>query len=95
MARLHGFAPNEAGIALAFASIVRVLRWLGQVTLTIVPIVTSAGRIHAHVVDAPDAITQELNQCMRLVNVAASRRTVRGARQSAAARRREDDLRRA
>ena len=42
--------------------------------LIIVPIVTCAARIHAHVVDAPDAITQELNQCLRLVNVAASRR---------------------
>jgi len=38
------------------------------------PIVTCAGRIHAHIVDAPDAITQEVNQCLRLVNVAASRR---------------------
>jgi hypothetical protein len=39
-----------------------------------VPVVTTAARIHAHVVDAPDAITQELNQCLRLVKVAASRR---------------------
>lgn len=39
-----------------------------------VPIVTFAARIHAHVVEAPDAITQELNQCLRLVKVAASRR---------------------
>jgi hypothetical protein len=37
-------------------------------------IVTSAARIHAHVVDAPDTITQQLNQRLRLVNVAASRR---------------------
>ncbi|MBW8838261.1 MAG: hypothetical protein JF602_00145 [Gemmatimonadetes bacterium] len=42
--------------------------------LMIAPIVTCAARIHAHVVDAPDAITQEVNQCLRLVNVAASRR---------------------
>jgi hypothetical protein len=39
-----------------------------------VPVVTCAARIHAHVVDAPDAIAQELNQCLRLVKVAASRR---------------------
>jgi hypothetical protein len=51
-----------------------VLRWLAQATLIMVPIVTCAARIHAHVVDAPDTITQELNQCLRLVNVAASRR---------------------
>jgi hypothetical protein len=42
--------------------------------LIMVPVVTTAARIHAHVVDAPDAITQELNQCLRLVKVAASRR---------------------
>jgi hypothetical protein len=72
--QLHGFPRNPAGIALAFVSMVRVLRWLGEATLIIVPIVTSAARIHAHVVDAPDTITQELNQCIRLVNVAASRR---------------------
>jgi hypothetical protein len=44
------------------------------VTLIVLPIATCAARIHAHVVEAPDAITQELNQCLRLVNVAASRR---------------------
>jgi hypothetical protein len=53
---------------------VRVLRWLAQATLMMMPMVTCAARIHAHVVDAPDTITQELNQCLRLVNVAASRR---------------------
>ena len=73
--RLHGFPRNLAGIAFASASTVRVLRWLGEVTLIIVPIVTSAARIHAHVVDAPDTITQELNQCIRLVNVASRRLT--------------------
>jgi hypothetical protein len=55
-------------------STVRVLRWLARVVLIMVPIVTCAVRIHGHVVEAPDAITQELNQCLRLVNVAASRR---------------------
>jgi hypothetical protein len=34
---------------------------------------TSAARLHAHTVDAVDA-TQEMNRCLRLVNVAASRR---------------------
>jgi hypothetical protein len=53
---------------------VRVLFGVARVILTIAPIVTCAARIHAHVVVAPDAITQELNQCLRLVNVAASRR---------------------
>jgi hypothetical protein len=71
---VRGFPRNHAGIALACASTVRVVRRLAQVTLMLVPIVTCAARIHAHVVDAPDTITQELNQCLRLVNVAASRR---------------------
>lgn len=53
---------------------VRLLRWIARVTLILVPIVISAARIHTHVVEAPDAITQELNQCLRLVNLAASRR---------------------
>jgi hypothetical protein len=53
---------------------VRVIRRLARVVLISMPIVTCAARIHAHVVDAPDAITQEVTQCLRLVKVAASRR---------------------
>jgi hypothetical protein len=55
-------------------STVPVLRRLARVVLIMVPVVTCAVRIHAHAVEAPDAITQELNQCLRLVKVAASRR---------------------
>jgi len=53
---------------------VGVLRWLVRVILIVVPLVTCAARIRSHLVVAPDAITQEVNQCLRLVNVAASRR---------------------
>jgi hypothetical protein len=53
---------------------VRLLCSVARVLLMMMPVVTCAARIHAHVVDAPDAITQEVNQCLRLVNVAASRR---------------------
>jgi len=53
---------------------VRLLCSFARVLLMMMPVVTCAARIHAHVVVAPDAITQELNQCLRLVNVAASRR---------------------
>jgi len=53
---------------------VRVLGGVARIILIIAPIVTCAARIHAHVIDAPDTITQEVNQCLRLVNVAASRR---------------------
>jgi len=48
---------------------VRVLCGVARIILIIAPIVTCAARIHAHVIDAPDTITQELNQCLRLVNV--------------------------
>ena len=37
-------------------------------------IATSAARLHAHHGDAPDALAQEVNRCLRLVKVAASRR---------------------
>jgi len=53
---------------------VRVLRSIARVALMIVPVVTCAARIHTHTVDAPDAMTQEVNRCLRLVRVAASRR---------------------
>jgi hypothetical protein len=70
---MRGFHRNRAGIELAFVSTVRVLRSVVRVVLITVPVVTCAARIHAHVVDTPDAM-QELNRCLRLVTVAASRR---------------------
>jgi len=59
---------------LPWPSAVRLLGWLSRVLLISGAIVTCAVSIHAHVVEAPEAITQEVNQCLRLVNVAASRR---------------------
>jgi hypothetical protein len=35
---------------------------------------TGAVRAHAHAFDPPDALTQDLNRCMSLVRIAASRR---------------------
>jgi hypothetical protein len=35
---------------------------------------TSASRVHGHTSEAPDAVTQEVNRCLNLVRVAASRR---------------------
>jgi hypothetical protein len=67
-------STGSHGHRACLASTVRVLCGVARLILIIAPIVTCAARIHAHVVDAPDAITQELNQCLRLVNVAASRR---------------------
>jgi len=35
----------------------------------------SAGRLHAHTVAGPGAVTQELNRCLMMVRIAATRRT--------------------
>jgi hypothetical protein len=35
----------------------------------------SAGRLHAHTVAGPGAVTQEINRCLMIVRIAASRRT--------------------
>ena len=38
------------------------------------PLVASAGRVHAHTVAGPGAITQEMNRCLMMVRIAATRR---------------------
>jgi len=35
----------------------------------------SAGRLHAHTVASPGAVTQEINRCLMIVRIAATRRT--------------------
>jgi hypothetical protein len=35
----------------------------------------SAGRLHAHTVASPSAVTQEINRCLMIVRIAATRRT--------------------
>lgn len=55
------------GMAVGFRSFVRA-------ALMMVPLVSCAARIHAHVLDAPDMLTQDVNRCLSLVRVAASRR---------------------
>jgi hypothetical protein len=47
---------------------------IGRAALTLMLLLTSASRVHAHTTDAPDAVTQEVNRCLNLVRVAASRR---------------------
>jgi hypothetical protein len=44
-----------------------------RLALTVMTLVGSATRLHAHHADAVDA-TQEMNRCLRLVNVATARR---------------------
>lgn len=48
------------------------------------PLVVSAGRVHAHTVASPCALTQEMNRCLMMVRIAATRRA--GSPQKAAAR---------
>jgi hypothetical protein len=42
--------------------------------LILLPLTTTATRLHAHALGAPDVATQEMNRCLRLVKIAASRR---------------------
>ena len=44
-----------------------------RLALSLIVLVGSATRLHAHHADAVDA-TQEMNRCLRLVNVATARR---------------------
>jgi hypothetical protein len=50
----------------------------GPLTRTVVILVflmTGGVRAHAHAFDPPDALAQDLNRCMSLVRIAASRRS--------------------
>lgn len=69
-------ALNFAGIALALSSSVR-LPLIARVVMFTVPLLTCAGRIHARAVESPDRMTQEVNRCLNMVRVAASRRQAR------------------
>jgi len=44
-----------------------------RLALSVIALVGSATRLHAHHADAVDA-TQEMNRCLRLVNMATARR---------------------
>ena len=58
---------------LAFA--VRVfIRFATRTALILIPLTTSAARLHAHTVQTPVSVTQELNRCLFLVRSATSRR---------------------
>jgi len=61
------------GTPLAFP--VRVfLRFATRTALILIPLTTSAARLHAHTVQTPVSVTQELNRCLLLVRSATSRR---------------------
>jgi len=45
-----------------------------RVTLMLMPLMASTARLHAHSADTPIAVTQELNRCLTMVRIAATRR---------------------
>jgi len=50
------------------------LRFATRTALILIPLTTSAARLHAHTVQTPVSVTQELNRCLLLVRSATSRR---------------------
>jgi hypothetical protein len=50
------------------------LRAAARLALILLPLTTTATRLHAHRVDAPDLATQEVNRCLNLIKIAASKR---------------------
>ncbi len=45
-----------------------------RVMLMLMPLMASTARLHAHNADTPIAVTQELNRCLTMVRIAATRR---------------------
>ena len=42
--------------------------------LAVLMLATGAARLHAHTVNPPDTMMQEINRCLRLVKIVASRK---------------------
>ena len=65
----HGMVGNAAcpEVSVFFKAATRT-------TLILIPLFTSAARLHAHSAQTPLAVTQELNRCLMMVRTAASRR---------------------
>ena len=63
----------EKALGTALASVRGVRNPLLRLALSVIALIGSATRLHAHHADAVDA-TQEMNRCLRLVNVATTRR---------------------
>jgi hypothetical protein len=47
---------------------------LSRAVLMLMPLVASTARLHAHNAETPIAVTQELNRCLTMVRIAATRR---------------------
>jgi hypothetical protein len=50
------------------------LKLATRTALILIPLTTSAARLHAHAVQTPLGVTQEVNRCLLIVRTAASRR---------------------
>lgn len=64
-----------AGITLAMVRRVISRHLPSRVLLIVLPLVVSAGRVHAHTAAGPGAITQEMNRCLMMVRIAVTRRS--------------------
>ena len=49
-------------------------RFAARLVLILLPLATAASRLHAQAVTAPDLATREVNRCLNLIKVAASKR---------------------
>jgi hypothetical protein len=68
------FRGKTPGIALAILS--RGMRQTpSRLLLILLTSFVSVGRLHAHTVTEPCAVTQEINRCLMMVRIAATRRT--------------------
>jgi hypothetical protein len=68
------FPTKRGGIAIAIAALMARRHPLLRATLMLLPLVASTARLHAHSADTPIAVTQELNRCLTMVRIAATRR---------------------
>jgi hypothetical protein len=50
------------------------LKVAARAILMLIPLTTSAARLHAHAVQTPLGVTQEVNRCLFMLRTAASRR---------------------
>ena len=62
------------GIAIAIVSRAMVRHSSSRLLLILLTSSASVGRLHAHTVTEPAAVTQELNRCLTMVRIAATRR---------------------
>jgi hypothetical protein len=64
----------RAGIRIAILSHKMARHSSSRVLLIVLTSFVSAGRLHAHTLAGPGAVTQEINRCLMMVRIAATRR---------------------